>query len=380
MKSSRALLPREGEMVLRAGSADDPAAARHRLEQPLEWQRLLFFADRERAALPLWRELRTTSLAERADGARVLKRMAQVWEFKLMHLERLLGQVLDAFAAAGVEVVLLKGAAAAASVYGGFSRRPMLDIDLLVEEGQAERAWTLAQSHGWRWDAQKYPRESYTTSHHLPPLHDAFGSSSGLEIHRHLWLPGHPFRFTEVDVWRGAEPVNLLGRSCLVPTIVHQLLHCCIHFAWSHRMQSHGWRAFSDVRAFVESGRVDWVEFIEAARASGAETCCYWTLRLAGRFTGISVPGEVMEALQPKGPPQLLESLERHYVVNLLPHDANSPSVGLAQRLWRLGIQRGPGSSGIDLPADPVRRTLGERLHHHSRRVPEWFRYFRQLM
>jgi hypothetical protein len=306
--------------------------------------------------------------------------MAETWEFKLIHLERLLVQVLGAFDQAGIDVVLLKGAAAAVTVYDGFGQRPMIDIDLLVAEKDAEEAWTISRRLGWHWDSQSYPKEMYGDAHHLPPLTDAFGSGCGLEIHTRLWLPGHPFSFGEDDVRARAVTAQVDGHACRVPHINHQLLHCCIHFAWSHQLQSRAWRAFSDIDAFVASGRVDWDDFVLLARTSGADSCCYWTLRLAASVTDVTVPPAVLEALRPSGPEVMLDALERHYLINLLPDGDGSPSVALSRRLWQMGVQRGAGSKGIDLPATPDPKGVPERIAYHSRRLPEWYRYLRKLL
>jgi hypothetical protein len=381
VKPAELLLTPEARLLFRTlGGPGAVSIVTEGSEAPLEWQRLLELAHRERAALPLWRLIRDSPLATVPEATHGLKRMAQIWEFKLLHLERLLFQVVDAFAKAGVDVVLLKGAAAGLSVYPSLSQRPMLDIDVLVAEGEAERAWALARSLGWKWDEESFPREAYRDAHHLPPLQDAFGSGCGLEIHTEVLMSGNPFRFTAEDLRSRSLPVQVGGVACAVPSIEHQLLHCCIHFAWSHRMLSHAWRAFSDVGAFARSGRVDWDEFVRLAGESQAETCAFWTLRLAERATGVEIPGAVLAELEPAGAGYVREALERHYLINLLPDGEKTPSLALEERLWRLGIQRGPAADGIHLPSAPEPKRLGERLRYHSQRLPHWYRYFKRLV
>src|SRR5690606_1418700 len=140
------LLSSEARLLLFADGGDSPSAEFHRLlREPLDWERLLVLADRERAALPLWRSVRAAGFDSDRPEVRVLRRLAGLWEFRLMHLERLLLETLGAFQEAGIDVVLLKGAGAALTVYGAFDRRPMGDVDLLVGPDRAEEAWALAQ-------------------------------------------------------------------------------------------------------------------------------------------------------------------------------------------------------------------------------------------
>ncbi|HEX6925903.1 MAG TPA: nucleotidyltransferase family protein [Longimicrobiaceae bacterium] len=376
----RSLLSREGQIVLRANPFGTQADYAQFLHGPVEWKRLLSLAEHERATLPLWRVIRNSPLAAGGDGAKALRALAQVWEFKLFHLERMFEEAIAAFAHEGLTVLLLKGAAAAVSVYGGFSRRPMVDVDLLVEEGRGETAWVLAQEIGWNWDPRRHPRESYSNAHHLPPLYDSFGASCGMEIHTRLWMPDSPFSFGETDLWERSIEVEVKGTRCRVPCVADQLLHTCIHFAWSHRLKSHGWRAFSDVAAYLRSGEIGWDDFVSRAHSAGADSCAYWTLRLARSVCDAPVPAEVLESLRPAGSSRLLDLLERQYVTNLLPDERGTPSLALARRLWRMGIQRGPGSNGIDLPDDPKPMLLRERVRHHVKQLPQWWEYVRRVV
>lgn len=372
-----ALLRPETRLVLGAGISAHTPDELADLSR-IDWRLLITYADRERATLPLWRALKASSADLSGEGPRLLQRMAQIWEFRMLNLERLLHSLIPALQEAGIEGLLLKGAAAAATVYGGFGRRPMLDIDLLVPAEQADNAWRVAQSAGWKWDEASYPLGSYETAHHLPPLEDRFGASCGLEIHRSIWRPGHPFRLDEQHFVSNSRTVEINGSSCRVPRVSDQLLHCCIHFAWSHELSSHVWRTFSDVTAFLQSEDLDWDIFLSDAQGFGAATCCYWTFRLLSVVNGVSVPSEVLAQLRPSLPQSVLDRLERHYLLSLAPIDG-APSVELSKALWRLGLRLGPSLEDIELPGAPEPMGLRTRLAHHTRQLPAWFAYLKRL-
>src|SRR5690606_3028733 len=105
----RSLLSREGQIVLRANPFGTQADYAQLLHGPVEWKRLLSLAEHERATLPLWRVIRNSPLAAGGDGAKALRALAQVWEFKLFHLERMFEEAIAAFAHEGITVLLLKG-------------------------------------------------------------------------------------------------------------------------------------------------------------------------------------------------------------------------------------------------------------------------------
>lgn len=386
MKSPLSRLSAEARLVLHA---DSPRAQQAHegldADGEVDWELLLNLAASERAFLPLWRSIRDLEWAQEADEAKALKRAAEVWEFKLMHLERLLYKALDTATENGIDVMLLKGAAVTLFVYGEFGRRPMFDVDVLVRPDDARRLWDLARAGEWSWDSERFPMGSYDEAHHLPTLFDAFGSGVGLEIHSAVWLGDHPFTLGSADYWREAVAIDVAGRRVLVPSVEHQLLHCCTHFAWSHAMRTHSWRTFRDVAAFVDCGRVDWDGFSQMATSSRAASCAYWTLRLARSANAVDVPPDVLARLRPSMPDLLLDRLEQHYIRNLVvPSGADRPcpSLALEKRLWRLGIGLGPPSEGIHLPEADSYAAKGRvnRVMHHLRRVRTWGRYLRDFV
>ncbi len=376
--SSKLLSPEARLVLLADGSGEVSEEVRALLREPLDWPTVMSLAERERSILPLWRTVRATAAALDRPELQVLRHLAAIWEFKLVHLERLLFELLGLFREAGIETVLLKGAGLGAAVHRDFTRRPMLDLDLLVGEGRAEEAWSLARSKGWRWQADRYPLESYGHAHHLPPLTDAFSAGVALEIHTDLWMPDHPFGLTEQEVWSEARILKVRGETVRVPSLEHQLLHCCIHFAWSHRARSHAWRTFHDVRALTAKGMVEWDRLIRAARASGGETYCYWTLRLSATAIGTEVPDEVLSALRPSRSRLLLDRLERHFMLNLMPNAAGCPSVAVEKLLWKLAFRDG-GSGGIPLPSDRAQATFPQRIAHQAHELGTWMRYLARL-
>jgi len=88
--------------------------------------------------------------------------------------------VLDAFDAARIPVLLLKGAALAHLVYPAPRLRPMRDVDLLVAPQDADRAWTLVRERGF----SLFGLHPGAGHHHLHALAAAIdGVTITIEIH-----------------------------------------------------------------------------------------------------------------------------------------------------------------------------------------------------
>ena len=353
MNRRRTLLSTEHRLLLMLSgdrTTDDHLIAL--IRSGVDWSALVALAERERASAELYRRLRHLLGIDVPEATlAALQRMAMVSDFEMLHLEQCLRETLEVLAAANARVMLLKGAALAYSVYGGaFARRPMSDIDLLVDESRAAEVQRQLMSGRWKRTSVPVGDDVYEEHHHLPPLRDARGSAVHLELHTALFARGHPFGLTPEFLWEHARPLASGTRAAptattaFLPALPHQLLHTCLHFAWSHAMKFGAWRTFRDVGATIATEQLDWDAFIRLARDSRAGTACYWTFRLAQVAADIDVPPEVATALKPPRPRAYLRGIERHYLLNLFPASQACPSVQLDRALWDLGML--PGWSG----------------------------------
>jgi hypothetical protein len=382
--SLSSLSPEAQLLLLTAGREKNDEAIRALLARPLDWAKLTWLSEEERATPVLWRRL--SAIASLPAEAQPLHRMAMVAEFRMMHLESRLLSALDTLAEAGVEPVLLKGAALALTVYGSFVARPMTDVDLLVPRDEVLGARDALLASGWSPGSEKTP-EFYEGHHHLAPLVDSQGTGTSLELHTSLFFEGHPFALTSDDIRNRAEQVKVRGRTVLVPGVHDQLLHLCLHFAWSHMMATGAWRAFRDLDALLRTERVDWKQFVQRARASRGGSACYWTFRLARTVAGISVPAWVERSLAPPAPEFALRRLELHFMYDLLPTENISPSLWLTYTLWRAGLRPRWSGHGRVYPWDRADELLSpdrpgrlKRLVMHVRNARSWSRYARQVL
>ena len=383
---------REASLVFRLARVGDDVREYPRLGDGADWPQLLQIAWDEGAVSALrdhWRALGAGAVPLEID--RRLACLALDRELRMRMLEQRTRESIGVLATAGIDVALLKGAGLAATLYGSFAARPMKDVDLLIDPARAEEAKRLMLSAGWERDHGLPDDEVYLGHHHLAPLIDARGSRSRLEIHRTLLPTGHPFALPMEELWDGMRSAEFGGKPVLVLDPTHHALHIAIHFAWSHIMRVGGWHAFRDLATLDDAGLLDWNELVRAATRARAASCCYWTLTLARRMTGLPVPDGVLAELAPAGSRALLARLERHFVHVLLRCDATRPSVGLDRALWNMAIQpqrQGHGAvrpwivslelTAARLPHVPV--TLGDRALRRVRRAARSSAYIARLL
>ena len=338
-------IPADEELLLlTAGGAANDAAIWRVARCGIEWRRFLGLAQVERAVPVIYPRLR--DIAGDVIPAEVLdqmRRLALVSDFAMLHLDARMRESLRALHAADVRVMLLKGAALAHTTYGGVRKRPMSDIDVLVDPSNAHLARRVMLDTGWREIVGGISEAVYDRHHHLPPLRDSTSSDLQLEIHTALFPERHPFAFDARDLWAVAQPLGTAFPEAFAPDPVHSLLHACLHFLWSHQARFGVWRTIRDIDVLAR-GSIDWTRFLAAAQASRGATACYWTLRLAELTAGVAAPPDVLHELRPPRGDYVLQAIERHFIRNLFPVEFACPSVTLDHVLWELAVM--PSWSG----------------------------------
>lgn len=377
----------EARLVFRVA---DPAATAAEVgtlaAEVADWTRAAQLADAEMATASVWRALRGAGVTPPATVGEHLRRATMVSDFRMQRLAQRLAETTAAFGAAGVPVLLLKGAALGALVDPTFRARPMSDLDVLVRPGDVPAAIAALAAAGWHQTADEAVHEMVGEAHHhLPPFLDPRLPGTRIELHVALFSEDHSFRVDEHDLLRDARPAPPPFNGALVPTPEHLMLHACIHFAWQHTLLFGSWRTFRLVGAVAGVPGFSWERFLALARTARAVTSAYWTLRLAQRLCGLSVPAPVLAALTPPTPAFLRAAIERHIIAANVPGEGTaSPSLGLSRLLWRAALR--PRWSGHRTPArwanddrwaralqgEDAHEPLWDRVRRHSRSVGRW--------
>ena len=223
-------------------------------------------------------------------------------------LRRPLAQLLCACEDAALDLIVLKGAALAETVYPRPSLRPFGDIDVLVRAQDTHHVQTVLSDLGYVADADAWADLISGRSGEVNFFRDTALGPVVVELHtdllnNSLLRPG--VSLDQAGLWQRSRPACLAGENARVLGPEDQVLHLCLHLA------GHYFDAPRSVRDLVQVcavQRLDWPLFVCLCRASRAEAIG-WCGLLAAAQNGADVPPFVLKALAPRHGQRLLKKL-----------------------------------------------------------------------
>ena len=148
-----------------------------------------------------------------------------------------LRSVLGRLAAAGIPVIVLKGAALSELVYSDIGLRPMGDLDLLVRPEQADRAVSTLREAGYQRASKPELRSGFDRQFHIEvQLRAPTPFMNQVDIHWQMIAPLFTNRHVDLSaVWERAVPVSLVGQPAYTLSAADWVLHQAAHAFYKHR-------------------------------------------------------------------------------------------------------------------------------------------------
>lgn len=338
------------------------AAVRHRVRPLLAWQL------RKRGEWQEWPHALRTPLhaSERAEAAIEIARRGD------------LTMLLGALGAAGIPVLLLKGAAFAYALYPEPWLRPRQDTDLLISPNDVAKAGQVLERAGYQ--PVRAARGRLIAHQRLFVRHAGGGLRSEYDLH---WKPANPVALADLvsfqELFDASQAVSigdvLVAR---MPQDAHALLLACLHRA-AHHHDSDDLLWLYDIHLLAERlTEKDAASLIDLSHRSGAGAVCARGLRLACDRFATRLPATLVPSLEaaPAGGPALPAAFLKSGV-----RRADLLIADLAVLPWRgrLRLLR----EHLFPPADymlsdrrPARRLLlpAHYLWRILRGAPRWFR------
>ena len=251
---------RDQELMLRAALLQGEPA----LESWNEWRRSVNLEvidyGSHRMVPQLYRNLQRHGVKDP-----LMERLKGVYRYYLYKNEILLhrvGSVVAAFEEAGIQTMVLKGAALIQLYYRESGVRPMLDADVLVHAHQAEQAIELLTRLQWK------PLRFMQPQIRIPIIHSTpFEDSGGRQLDLHWHLFWECFNASDDDdYWNKAIPIQMGGVQTLALNPTDQLLHTCWHGARWNEVPPIRWVADAMSILAASAEEIHWPSLLKKAQ------------------------------------------------------------------------------------------------------------------
>jgi len=209
--------------------------------------------------------------------------------------------VFETLQARKIPAIALKGVHLASCVYESVAHRGMVDIDLLVREGDLSRVEEILLNSGYG-PAKRPSIESQLEKHyHLMPFTKLGTIPVTIEVHWALEGRAVPFTIDIDGLWARARPAVISGAEVLVFSPEDLLLYLCLHNIFHHQLTT-GVRGLCDVLRTTQryKGAIDWEALKQRAVEWQIEKSVYLMLSLAREKMGARVPTRLLQALEPE--------------------------------------------------------------------------------
>ena len=209
-----------------------------------------------------------------------------------------LSAVCRSLQSAGLGVVSLKGPLFSTWLYGDLGMRRFVDLDLLVEPHQRERAFAVLTGAGYSLRGGvsiATARTIYAGTGAWPLVHAA---GFPLDLHWRAQALGFAAPLRPREVLRESITIPGAGADIRIPSATHAATLALLHAA------KHLWSSLELVLAIAHLMRradIDWTHVHRLASRAGAWKACAAGLALAGDVFEVDSPPAVRDRLRARG-------------------------------------------------------------------------------
>lgn len=195
-----------------------------------------------------------------------------------------------------IDVIVLKGAYLAEKLYEDVALRLFSDIDVLVKQEEASKAFEALSKAGFTYtenDEMLNFLHENVGFEHLPQL---IYKGIAVELHVRLHKQEEAFEFHSDKMWKHAEVNSLAGVSVLTPDLPDLLIHTVLHLSKHFRDGEIQFTGFNDIVNILEvyRNKLDWIEIIRRSIQYQCEEVVFKFIVLAHRNYKAYVPNFII--------------------------------------------------------------------------------------
>lgn len=226
--------------------------------------------------------------------------------WNMLHYDEL-SKILIAFNDVGIDVIVLKGAFLAETVYKNIGLRPMGDVDLLIKKGDLQKTenelvqlrYTPDNIYPTKWHEKLYTQ--WQTEQAEEIQFRKYDKHVKIDVHWDIQSPSSPFQIDINKFWENAQPVKIANVETLVFAPEDLLLHLCLHM--ERHLVNIGtiqFKGYADIAEVIRhyEGKINWKYLVQSSKNYGIEEPIYQSLYLVNKYLGAFLPVEVLKDLK----------------------------------------------------------------------------------
>jgi hypothetical protein len=303
-RANESWLPTEAdEWLIRAGVETSPQAVARAWSR---WRRVVDLDDARHEAAQLL-PLVYRNLTRHGIDDPELPRLKGIYRFAWSRNQLLFrtgATAIEVLRAAGIQTIVLKGAALSVLSYRDPGARQMTDFDLLVPRARAMDAIAALREAGLRPHEAFAEPERRVSVHHSTSFVDE--REHELDLHWYALFQSSP----EDEWWRASIPIEIAGTPSRALCPADQLLQVCAHGAHWTPAGSMRWVADSLVLIRDSASGIDWDRVGEQAIRRRLTPTILDALAYLRRSFDAEVPPQLLDRLRGDRVP-LVEAVAR---------------------------------------------------------------------
>lgn len=220
-----------------------------------------------------------------------------------LELNDLAGTLLAGLEAAGIPVIVLKGAVLGERAWRDPAHRPVDDVDLLVRRQDVRGVLDIAHRLGLARVAERHSL-AFDLRFGAAVVLTRAGEDltrPSLDVHWRLledWRYGDSTSDWLGSAWARAEPTAFAGRPVLTLALPDLLVHLAAHLALHHAFEGWLWHCDIALLLFHEAEALDWDIAVRAAESIGFKSALALALACARVMFGVGAPPDIEQRLQ----------------------------------------------------------------------------------
>ena len=260
-----------------------------------------------------------------------------------------LGELLAAYAAAGIDAMVLKGGYLAFAVYPDPALRGMSDLDLFFRPDDLGRAEAVLQSLGYQGKHKSvdegpgivkhtstYKREASGEAASTPNPYLSTSGDRHVDPHGSLEESWFGLRVDVTPgVWERSRLVTLVGLPARAMATEDLLLQLSVHLVFHLLMGKPSLVQLYDIATIGQALQIDWTTLLDRSRERRAGPFLYAALHLARQIFAAPLPVGVLTQLQTGIPAPLARHIQAMGLLEVMQQTQRPPLVTVRQRLTR---------------------------------------------